>query len=179
MSATRLIFTTGSFSLRTIPTDCEYLLKKPSGSRANNSPHRLHILFFLFSSLIFFLPGLSFSRLSPSSIFPIFCHRVSSSFRPGIFLHSEVITQPNVSKQVHYARASNYRYARIWNAMTVSMEPRGSIELFVFRLFESVVFIILFFCQRDFRSRFRFLLPDIQNDGFVKPFIINWLKNLN
>lgn len=47
--------------------------------------------------------------------------------------------------------------------MTVSMESRGSIE-FIFRLFESFHYSIFF--QRDFRFRFRFLLPDIQNIGF-------------
>lgn len=48
--------------------------------------------------------------------------------------------------------------------MTVSIESRGSIEFFIFRLFESFHYSILF--QRDFRFRFRFLLPDIQNIGF-------------
>lgn len=120
MSATRLVFTTGSFSLRTIPTDCEHLLKKPRRSRANNSPHRLHILFFLSSSLIFFL---LWPLLLMSLSFFVLPYLLSPSFflvSPGVFLHSEVITQSNVSKQVRYARASNYRYARIWNAMTVS-----------------------------------------------------------
>lgn len=171
MSSTRLVFAAGSFSLGTIPADCEYLLKKLEDP-AQTTLRPLDR--FLSLSPMDVPPN---RILFPPMVFQSFFQQLPVLLVPLPSLQRNVGTRPASKLQVRYARVSNYRYARIWSATTVPMEPRGSIELFASHTAshqQRLVFVVdlqrNLFPRYSYRVLFRFC--------FLLHFIISRLSDI-